>query len=468
MSDKAEEDLIALVSAEQRGFRRILFTGFGILLVLVVMSAALGVYYYSVSNSLAATSAKLERGAFDARLAADRQTNQVANLERAVRRTYDEFRAASVGASNRTKPAAAIEAVRGYLSRGEHSLNDELLIEAAALNETGRTSQAHALLVGASALLAWERSGEQISAEASGLPDILEVARTSFETAASDDDLAPLARTGLAWVLFIDAASTRSTYAPSDCQAVFDAIEASATQSQPGPQPLYWRAQCERKLGRTREALRDYALALEQSGKIADASRDEAGLTLAMNAFHGVGTQLVATFEVSDQDLRAELDLAARLCGQPEQDDKGSPRMLLARACLKQAIRLRQRLQQTDNQVSGTAENVSFSYLRDGDFEGALANALAVERTGLFPWNELVRALAAGQLRTPQAIKAEREARRSVSYFAIGRFNPCELQVLLSADLFAKAQSLVEREHRGESLVCPASQIAERQIPPKP
>jgi hypothetical protein len=142
--------------------------------------------------------------------------------------------------------------------------------------------------------------------------------------------------------------------------------------------------------------------------------------------------------------------------------------MLLARACLNQAIRLRERLHQTDNQVSGTAENVSFSYLRDGDFEGALANAVAVERTGLFPWNELVRALSASQMKTPAALKVEREARRSVSYFAIGRFNPCELQVLLNADLFAKARALVEQEHRGESLVCAANQIAERPIPAKP
>src|SRR5262245_34122982 len=145
-SDKAEEDLIALVSAEQRVFRRILFAGFGILFVLVVMSGALGVYYYSVSNSLAATSARLERGAFDARLSADRQTNQVANLERAVRRTYDEFRAASVGAPSKTKPAQAVEAVQAYLSRGKRSLNDELLIETAALNGAGLSTEAHALV----------------------------------------------------------------------------------------------------------------------------------------------------------------------------------------------------------------------------------------------------------------------------------------------------------------------------------
>lgn len=468
MSDKAEEDLIALVSAEQRGFRQILFTGFGILLVLVVMSAALGVYYYNVSSSLAATSARLERGAFDARLRADRQTNQVSNLELAVRRTYDEFRAASASAPARSKPAAALEAVRTYLQRGERSLNDELLIEAASRSRTGLSPETHALLVGAEALLSWDRSDEQISADATGLPDVLETARSSFEKAATDPDLAALAQTGLAWVLYINASSTRSTYALADCEAVFSAIAASATKSAPGPQPLYWRAQCERKLGRTREALRDYALALRQSGEIAMSSRDEAALTLAMNAFHGVGTQIIATFDVPDQDLRAELDLAGSLCGKADESEKGSPRMVLARSCLNQAIRLRERLHQTDNQVSGTAENVSFSYLRDSDFEGALANAVAVERTGLFPWNELVRALSANHMATTAASRAEREARRSVSFFAIGRFNPCELQVLLNEDLFAEAQSIVEQEHRGETLVCAATQVASQSTAPKP
>jgi len=468
MSDKAEEDLIALVSSEQRDFRRILFAGFGILFLLVAMSAALGVYYYSVANSLEATSARLERNAFDSRLAADRQTNQVANLERAVRRTYDEFRAASASAPTRSKSAAALEAVGAYLQRGAHSLNDELLIEAASLNRAGAAPEAHALLVGATALLAWERSGEQIATDATGLPDTLAKAKAAFEKAKTDPDLAPLAQTGLAWILFIDASSNRSTYALADCEAVFRAIEASAVGSTPGPQPLYWRAQCERKLGRTHEALRDYALALRQSGEIADASRDEAALTLAMNAFHGVGTELVATFDMPDEDLRAELDLAGSLCGKAEEGQKGSPRMLLARSCLDQAIRLRERLHQTNNQVSGTAENVSFSYLRDGDFDGAYANAAAVERTGLFAWNELVRALAAKHVATPAARKAERDARRNVSFFATGRFNPCELKVLLNAELFAEARSIVEAEHKGESLVCAATQTAEGSGPPKP
>jgi tetratricopeptide (TPR) repeat protein len=410
-----------------------------------------------VSNRLEATSARLERGAFETRLAADRQTNQVSNLERAVRRTYDEFRAASVGGSTRSDRAAALAAVDRYLQRGDHSLSDELLIESASLKRDGQQPGVHALAQGAAALLAWERSGEQIGSQATRLPDTLETARAAFEKAAAEPDLVSLAQTGRAWVLYINASSQRSNYARPDCEEVFHAIEAGAAQSEPGPQPLYWRAQCERKLGQTREALRDYVLALRQSGEIAATSNDEGALTLAMNAFHGVGTQLIATFEVPDQELEGELELARSLCGTGNESQEGSPRMQLARSCLDQAIRLRQRLHQTDNQVSGTAENISFSYLRDGDFDEALANAVAVEGTGLFPWNELVRALAARHVASSTARRIEQEARRNVRFFPIGRFNPCELQVLLDTDLFAEARSIVEKEHGGDPFRCVAS-----------
>jgi hypothetical protein len=475
MSESAEDDLIALVTQEQRGFRRILFAGFATLIILVAMSAALGVYYFNVSNALTETSStlietsgRLERDAFEARVRADQQTNRVATLERAVRRTYDEFRVASVGSSAKPDRKAALAAVSVYLQRGGHSLNDELLIEAASLTRARATPEVHALLVGSAALLSWERSGEAISSGTTGLPQVLVTAESAFERAKKDPKLVPLAQTGLAWVRYIDASSNRSTYAPADCEAVFGAIEASAQGAEPGPQPLYWRAQCERKLGRTREALRDYAFALRQSGEIAAASRDEAELTLAMNAFHGVGTELIATFDVPDSDIHDAIELAQSLCGKNEDAGKGSPRMLLARACLGQAINLRRRLHQTDNQVSGTVENASFSYLRDGDFEGAHANAAAVERTGLFAWNELVRALSAQHMNTPASRKAGQEARRNVRFFEVGRFNPCELRVLLSPELFTEAKSIIEEEHEGESFVCAAREAAEKPATPKP
>ncbi len=97
---------------------------------------------------------------------------------------------------------------------------------------------------------------------------------------------------------------------------------------------------------------------------------------------------------------------------------------------------------------------MSFAYLRDQDFAGALANAVAVERTGLFAWNELVRALAAAHA-GDGAVEAA--ARRNVSFFTVGQFNVCELRVLLNQELFAEAQAIVAEEHPGETVACAQS-----------
>lgn len=460
MSDQIEHDLTELISSEQRGFRRILFAGFGILLVVVAMSAALGIYYFSVSNTLKETSENLTRDAFEARIELDRHTNQVANLERAIRRTYDEFRDASVSAAGRFDRQAAIAAVTAYLQRGSHSLNDELLIEAAVESRAPASAETRALLSGARDLLRWERSGEQIARGMEGLPPVLASASAAFEQAAADPELVHIAQTGLAWIRFIDASSNRASYQRAYCEEVFSAIQAIRDESGPGPQPLYWRAQCERKLGLTIEALGDYARALAQNGTMQSESRDEAALTLAMNAFHGVGTQLIATSDVADEDLREQRALAAETCGAGEATDHKSDRMKLARACLDRAIDLRRQLRQTSNQVSGTGENITFAYLRDRQFQEAFNNTVSVERTGLFPWNELARALTASHLNTQEARTAGREARRNVRFFDIERFNPCELQVLLSADLFEEARSIVEAEHRGKSLACTPAESA--------
>jgi hypothetical protein len=459
MTGTTEEDLIALISQEQRGFRRILFAGFGALLVLVAMSAGLGVYYYVVAQSLTTTSAslsvasaRLEREAFDARIELDRQTNRVSNLENSVRRTYEEVRAATAN-TVRTSPTAVLSAVIAYLERGDLPLKDDLLVEQAARAGGGGGSAAEkALLTGAAALLVWQRSGEQITKDTDGLPASLARAEAAFEAAAADRRLATPAHTGIAWIRFIVASSTRSTYSASDCDALFSAVEAGALGANPGPQPLYWRAQCERKLGKSREALRDYALALRQNRDAAAGAGNEAALTLAMNAFHGVGTQLIATYDVPEEDLKDEISLALSSCGTSE--GPGSERMRLARSCLDHAINLRKALRQTANQVSGSGENVAFSYLRERDFANAFAHASAVERTGLFPWNELVRALSAAHVDTPAARDAEREARRNVGFFDVGRFNPCELEVLLSNELFAEARRIVEEEHDGGQLAC--------------
>jgi hypothetical protein len=449
MSDKAEDDLIALVASEQRGFRRILFAGLAVLIALVAMSAALGVYYYNVAQEVSQTSRALQREAFDARIRADQQNNRVRAQEIAIRRIYDEVR---VGAgAPAPRPTAALDAVRVYLQRGQHALADERLIEATAQNGAV-AGAAQQIVLGGAALLAWERSGEMIQAGAGPLPERLIAAETAFRQALADPALAPLAQNGVAWVRYLHASSVKSNYAQADCEAVFAAVAASAVGSTPGPQPLYWRAQCERKLGRTREALRDYALALADYSEGAALAQEE--ITLAMNAYHGTGTVLIALFDAPDDaEMRGALDLASRACGAGAEGE-ASPRMRLALACLDRAIALRERLRQTDNQISGSGENKGFAYLRDGDFTSAFHNAATVERTGLFAWNELVRALAAGRLDTPEAAAARRDALRNISFFRVGQFNVCELRALLSREMFAEAQKIISGQHKGETVAC--------------
>jgi hypothetical protein len=450
MSKDAERDLIALVSREQRGFRFILFAGLAVLLVLVGMSAALGFYYYRVSQTLEQSARDLQQQAFAARIAMDQQNNRLATQETRVRRIQDEIRTGLSAGGARADVAAAVEATRRYLQRGAHSLAQERVIEAAAVATQAKAEDpAHALIAGAAHLIVWQRSGEQIDRDAADLPDQLVAARDAFIRANANPALSPLAQNGLAWVLFLNASSGRSNYTLADCEAVFAAIAASAENGGIGPQPLYWRAQCERKLGRTRESLLNYAHALEQTGALG--SDDPAEIELAMNAFHGLGTTMIAAFGThEDAEVRAALTLAERACA-PDVSAQGSNAMRLARACLMRAMELRRRLHQTPNQVSGSGENLGFAYLRDEDYAGALQHAAEVERTGLFAWNELVRALAAQHAADGRTFA---QARRNISFFRVGQFNLCELRALLSETHYAEAVDIIAREHRDEDVSC--------------
>ena len=56
MSQQAEDDLAALVAREGRGFRGLMFAGVAVLVVLTLISAALGVFSYVVGQKLEAAS----------------------------------------------------------------------------------------------------------------------------------------------------------------------------------------------------------------------------------------------------------------------------------------------------------------------------------------------------------------------------------------------------------------------------
>lgn len=452
MTQESDRELVALIAQEQRGFRFILMSGLFVLILLVVMSAGLGVYYYNVSQQL---STMYNKQAFDTRRDRDAQNNRVAAQDMRLRRIHDEIRRAA-GSPSVTFSAqqmdSALASALTYLERGRVPFAEEQLIDAASQSGSAAETPAQSLLTGVSLLLQFERSGDTV-ANAPALPQTLTSAKTAFERALADPSLQQVAQLGLASVAFQEA--TRINFKTDACEAVFDAVAASAGNGTPGAQPLYWQAQCERKLGRTVPSLKHYAQSLNLTAEVSrDPRADYADLALAMNAFHGVGTTLIASFEAPEADITEALAVAQRECRTPT--ESGSPRMRIAEACLREAMALRQRLGQTPNQVSGSSENLSFVYLRDNDFQRAFAHAQSVEDTGLFAWTELVRALSAAHVEDEGATETQEEARRHITYFTVPQFNLCEVRMLLSDELYEEAVQIIQRQHRGTPVSCEA------------
>lgn len=474
MSASGDDDLAALIVREQRGFRRILYAGLGTLLLMAIISIAMGINFYSISAELTATNRRLQEDAFESRRAFAAQNNRLATQERAMRRIYTEVRRVTDGGGDveatPQRVAEARTAVQQYLMRGHlPSLSDQRAIRQFGLRDVqGVSPQLKALMAGAWTIVSFENNGDAIPATAEALPARLQQAVESFQAARADPALDSLARAGIAWVRFTDASSPRRNYAPDACQAVFEAVEGLHNGVQ-APRPLYWRAQCERKTGRTTDALANYARSLAASAPEAAAiaasgsgnrRETEAENQLALDAYHGVGTTLIASADEADDapGMADALATARQWCTPLDAAAPGrSERMRLAVACLRRAIALRRELGQTDNQLSGTAENLSFAYLRDGDFNAAYENAVAVEQTGLFPWNEAVRALTAqhatsGERADRRAIA--REARRNVSLFGVPQFNLCELRQLMRPEDFQALSVLIASEHGGETAQC--------------
>lgn len=420
-------------------------TGIG-LLAAVALLMGLAAYVQNTVKIVEGYLGGIELTAFEARRASDLQGNRLNQQELALRRAYNEARAIAF-ADDVTLLAAGspLEAAEKFIRLGTDSFATQRIISRAARESVDNAEGA--LYRGAAALVDWSRSGEFVS-DKNSLPALLQAAKTEFEKVTEDADLAPLGHSGLAWVYFEVAKSNSSNYALADCQAVFSEVALSAYQDQIGPLQLYWAAQCSRKLGNSGDAVLNYSLALRQSLKEADSGSglfgDDAVATLEMNAFHGLGTAIISAEDIPDSDeISAARSLATEVCG-PISEQDGSPNMILARACLNRATQRRTLLGQTPNQIGGTRENISFSYLRDRDFAAALKNAKKVADTGLFAWNELVIAISANHVGDAEA---ERSARQNIALFRVPNFNLCEVEKLLDASLFAEALEIVKSEH---------------------
>ena len=459
----ADDALIALIAHEQKGLRRILLSGLIVLVLVVAVSVGLAFYYSKFTRDLAENTQRLDQQAFSLRIKMDRQLNAAADQDAAIRRAYEEIRAANPSGLSNTAPDMAIDAAATYLRWGEVSLAAERLIETARTN--GANADTELLLAGVSQLIAWQRLGGRIEKDDVGLPAELMSAKTSFEQLISHPTLASLANTGLGRIYFELASSPRSNFSLADCQSVFNAIGASQTDNAANPLPLYWQAQCKRKLGRNEAALEAYARSLSLTRAAMDTSqshnpllRDSSLYELLLNAYHGLGTVSIRPIDTTKSASLAEAMAAALTACDADMIEMGSNQTRLAHACLNKAIDMRESLGQTENQRNGTRENISFVYLRDGDIVRALENAERVEANGLHAWNELVRALTARLVQDmgdgPSTRSIEVEAKRNISMFQATEFNICEIQTLLGKEHFDIALEIVQDEHPGFEASC--------------
>ncbi|MES1198381.1 MAG: hypothetical protein ABUS48_00165 [Pseudomonadota bacterium] len=465
MANAAEQNLIALLADEQRGLRRVLFAGIAVIGVLVIMSGALGVYYYLASEQLAKASQELQQQAFDTRRRVDQQANRAATQERRMRRIYDEMRQSlgAIAGASPDDPALALTAARNVLQHGRHlSLANERLFTQVSGPQGHASPTQKALFTGVLALAESDERGETVSAGANDLPPRLGAARDAFTAANADPALHALAQAGLANVLYQIASSDRQNFRADTCNKVLDAVQQSIENNAPGPQPLWYKAQCERRLGHTAAAFADFARAISgTSDTLADPDdADDAELMVTMNAFNGAGATLTAASGANDQDIQSGLAVARQTCGAGDDASIHDANLRIALACINQAIALRRILRQTDNQVGNTKQSIGFVYLREHNYDAAFKNAVAVERTGLFAQNELVRALAGAHVHPADADDqadardAVTEATRNIGMFRFSQFNVCELQALLPTDLYTEAQQIFAATHQGENTAC--------------
>jgi hypothetical protein len=502
MSHDADDALLEFVAKEQRDFRRLLFGGLFALILVAIASIATSFYLWRASTQITGKIASFE---FNSRRDQQAQVDRINRLQTEVRGLLGEFwktqRAQKASAA--IDPAKALAAANAALSVGRLPFQDELLLDAASTASdviavsadaptppanpeaaaqaildvappqqaapsapTGLTPEQRALVIGANALLTWQRLEETIPDGEFGapLPKALIDARRQFDIARKDPALAAAARTGLAWITFLDV-QARGNFSPEACAVLLEQTAPLKKASEPALQVLYWSAQCLRKSGRYAESLFDY-VALVNALNAIGARQDGDGVRLLeVNAYHGLGTQLIATRARPDDAIAKALTIARARCGAAA----SAPRMATARACLDTAVVLRKRLSQTSSEQAGTLENKNFAYLAESDFTGALDNANAISALGSpLAWNELTRVIAVESLDSgdPKVARDRklvlREAQSNLRFFAYGDFAVCELKVLMDAEPYGRALAALKAAFpKATAPECPATTPSE-------
>lgn len=461
MVEGAQERLAELISREQQGFRAMLRAGIALFLLLLVIVTAVAVFSMRVSKRTSEALLESRRNAFETRVALNEQNTRIADQEARIRRAAIEIRdlaQSNGGAIGPKQLEEARAALLGFIQRGEPlSITDEATIT--RIGATQQDSPVGRYMSGVSALIQFQNSGAPLEQDGKTPPEITAAMQKLQQAASEDPSLAPMALTAVAHIR--SRAAVASSYDPKACDALYAALDAAAAGGASGPPLLTWRADCERKTGRSREAFLHFTQALLQ----VEAAKAQSAQNQTMrpnappsefeiSALHGIGTTLIreSAFQGGDAEMQDAIQVARKAC--PGGQAGYSPAMGLALACLDAAIAKRKLAGQTASQINGTAENKGFAFFRDDKFADAFRNAEPIAANAPSAWNELVRVIAADHLLKADDKSVHEEAKMAraaaldnVSFFKVDSFNSCELKSLFSEPLYNEAIGILARTH---------------------
>lgn len=444
-----EDTLTAVLDRDQRSFRRVLIAGIVMIVVMLLLGGILAAQNFAaerrlsaMANEVAFANANIRDVEKKARFEAHRLRQAADNAAIADSRRTMENRAAfedirtlieassPAGGATEASPGLALEAASAYLQGRRLPLVGERTIRSVLAGATGLDAPTTDILTAVEQMRRFDKAGAQLREDADGksaLTPELDDAATRLERAAGTPALREAAVLGRARIDYILASA--NSFDRAKCEVMFKRAGAIARTAW-SIQLLLNRAECWRKNGDSVNANTEFNAAVRRLAATPASpdqalSGSDADPLLQYQAYHGRGTTRIA---VSQDNERDKLKLA--------QDD------------LRKAAELRKLGGQSELEVVGSLENLGLAYLHAGQYAEAAANAADVARVRSLGWNEVVRALAARELKDETTAAAARE---NLQNYRRTEFNECELKKLVGARQEAALFDLLKVTRGGET-----------------
>lgn len=452
-----EDTLTAVLDRDQRSFRRVLIAGIVMIVVMLLLGGILAAQNFAAERRLGAMAKEVafananirdveKKARFEAhrlRQAADNAA--IADSRRTMenRAAFEDIRnlidaSSPAGGAVAASPGLALEAATAYLEGRRLPLVGERTIRGVLTAAQGLDAPTVDVLTAVEQMRRFDKSGAQLREDADGasaLTPELEDAAARLDRAAASASLREAAVLGRARIDYILASA--NNFDRAKCEAMFNRAR-SIPRNAWSIQLLLNRAECWRKNGDSVNANTEFAAAVRRlaattASPDAALSGSDADPLVQYQAYHGRGTTLIAISKDSEQD-----------------------KLKQAQEDLQKAAALRKLGGQSELEVMGSLENLGLGYLHAGQYKEAAANAANVARVRSLGWNEVVRALAAGELKDEATAASARE---NLQNYRRTEFNECELKKLVGARQEAALLDLLKVTRGGETAATCAAPV---------